>query len=407
MQVKIFLFRIFSIGLLGVIYCFTILISVLFRRKKNISLGNDSCILVIGTFHNPNWFLSHITPLTQTGLNKIIVVCDTPVVQLPKVQFACPPLLASKVLGRALSKFLWAIACGFRYKPELYMGYHIFPAAVSAQIVGKLFNKATCYQNTSGSVELAGGGWLAANPILNKLSKPSSSIEYLVAKVVCCFDLVVVRGTKAEVFVRQLGYEGKLEIITGSLAAHELECSFKKRRVDLIFVGRLSKTKRPEMIISIVGKIVKQYPELQLVIVGDGDKRYFLEQQVEKKNLKDNIRFYGQRNNVLSELVKSKVFILTSRSEGLSIAMIEAMSTGTVPVVSNVGDLGDIVKDGINGFLVDKNDIDAFCDCIINLICNEKIWEKCSAASIKDSYNYSSVNVIAQKWKNFFLNIPS
>ena len=53
-----------------------------------------------------------------------------------------------------------------------------------------------------------------------------------------------------------------------------------------------------------------------------------------------------------SFLRRSRLFALTSESEGVSLSMLEAMISGVVPVVSEVGDLGDVVKDGDSGFLV-------------------------------------------------------
>ena len=61
-----------------------------------------------------------------------------------------------------------------------------------------------------------------------------------------------------------------------------------------------------------------------------------------------------------SILIRSKIFVLTSRTEGLSIAMAEAMASGVVPVVANVGDLADLVVDGVTGFLVTLDNVPEF-----------------------------------------------
>lgn len=327
-------------------------------------------------------------------------MCDNPVINLEKVHFVCPSSTSCKFFGRALAKFFVAFDCGLRCRPSLYMGYHIFPGAVSALLLGSIFRKPTCYQNTSGVVELAGGGWMAANPLLHKLFKPSNVVEKLAFKVVRSFDLVVVRGTKAKKYVRELGCRSTLAIITGSVPVNKNIVLSKDKDIDIIFVGRLTDTKRPEIVVQVVSKLVKDIPHIKVAIVGTGPKEKDLLLLISKLKLGENIKLYGQINNPLEMLKCSKLFILTSRSEGMSIAMLEAMSVGAVPVVSNVGDLSDIIKNEENGFLVDGDNVDKFAKIILELINNNKLLTYVSSKAVHSSINYSGVNVITKKWES-------
>ena len=103
-------------------------------------------------------------------------------------------------------------------------------------------------------------------------------------------------------------------------------------------------------------------------IVGDGRLREELEVYAESLGLTENIEFLGKRKDVEELLMHSKVFVLPSKSEGLSIAMIEAMSAGVVPVVPDVGDLGDRVIDGVNGYLIEPNKIEEYAEIILSLL---------------------------------------
>ena len=65
-------------------------------------------ILVLGTFYNTNWFLSHARPLAGSGVAEVLVVTDEPPPAVERVRFAGPPRWVSLVLGRQIAKLLWA-----------------------------------------------------------------------------------------------------------------------------------------------------------------------------------------------------------------------------------------------------------------------------------------------------------
>jgi glycosyltransferase involved in cell wall biosynthesis len=98
-------------------------------------------------------------------------------------------------------------------------------------------------------------------------------------------------------------------------------------------------------------------------------------------------------------LGRSRVFILTSRWEGLSIAMLEAMAAGAVPVVANVGDLADVIEDGGNGYLVAQDDIDGYADRCLRLLADEPAWGRCSAKAVSAALAHSGVDVVASQWR--------
>ena len=98
-------------------------------------------------------------------------------------------------------------------------------------------------------------------------------------------------------------------------------------------------------------------------------------------------------------LACSKIFVLPSRYEGLAIAMMEAMAAGTVPVVADVGDLGDLVIDGVNGYLVEPNNIDEYIKRVVLLLQDQALWRKYSLRAIEDANKRCDVEVISGKWR--------
>ncbi|MEW5757413.1 MAG: glycosyltransferase [Pseudomonadota bacterium] len=399
-KIKSAILRLIATVALLAIYGSSWAIAKLLSGRGRYPMESSGRILVIGTFHNPNWFHAHIRPLTRSGVSEVILVCDEAVEALDNLRYECPPALLSKIFSRALAKFFWAIRCGWHYRPDLYMGYHIFPAAVSALVAARLFRRPACYQVTSGPLELEGGGWHAENRLLVALGRPSRLVERFVFAVVRAFDLVVVRGNRAADFVRHLGYRGRLCVITGSIEAPAQAVPLSLRADDLVFVGRLTEYKRPDRFVKVVSEVVKELPSLKAVLIGDGPDADDLKAQARALGVSQHLHFMGQRSDVPDLVARAKVFVLTSRWEGMSIAMLEAMAMGTVPVVAEVGDLGDIVRNDHNGYILPGDSIEQFREKIVRLLKDSDHWQACSAAASRDACEYSSTEAIAARWRN-------
>src|ERR671922_275150 len=118
------------------------------RSRRRPSSERSGCILVLGTFHNPNWVRSHLAPLARSGIGEVVVVCDEPPPPLANVRRECPPRWLQALLTRAGAKLYWSLLLAVRLRPDLYMGYHIFPCALLALILARLFGRPASYQMT-------------------------------------------------------------------------------------------------------------------------------------------------------------------------------------------------------------------------------------------------------------------
>lgn len=385
----------------------TLLTCVLFAWRRPLCWKQTGNIAVVGTFHNTGWFTSHAAPLAGSGCRSVVFVADAPLPAPAGVRFACPPRWMGRLLGRAASKLLWLIVVGWRHKPDLYMGYHIFPGALTALIVARLMGRPACYQMTGGPIEVLGGGVHNENLLMSGLRRPSAYLERLAMAVVRQFDLVVVRGEGATRFLRERGANGAVAVIPGSVRREFFEAR-GERDVDLIFVGRLSEIKQPLQFVEIVAAVNRQReaeapaeapPEpVRATIVGDGPLAESVRRHAEQLGVFGRIQFVGKSRDVMSLLVRSRIFVLTSRSEGLSIAMAEAMAAGVVPVVADVGELRDLVVDGVNGRLIAANDVDAFARRIAELLNDSERWDEYSRAAVESARRYCHIDAVAEMW---------
>jgi len=123
-------------------------------------------------------------------------------------------------------------------------------------------------------------------------------------------------------------------------------------------VGRLDHVKNHELAIDAIDEIKKQIPYIKLLIIGDGPIRSLLEARVNKKNLNKEIKFLGNRRDIISLLKLFDVFLLTSLSEGMSVALLEAMAAGKAVIVSDVGGNIDLVQHGYSGLIFESNNME-------------------------------------------------
>ncbi len=124
--------------------------------------------------------------------------------------------------------------------------------------------------------------------------------------------------------------------------------------------------------------VLKKDSSFKFIITGDGDGRPELERLIAKYGLENGVFLLGWRRDISNILNSSDFFAMTSLWEGLPISTIEAMACGLVPVVNDVDGQREIVKDGVNGFLVKPYDAEDTAAKIFYLAKNSEIKDKMS-----------------------------
>ncbi len=127
----------------------------------------------------------------------------------------------------------------------------------------------------------------------------------------------------------------------------------KGDRLRLLAVGRLHPVKGFDLLIQAFALVAPYFPSWDLVIVGEGDERTALQQQIDKAELNERIHLIGRVGNMADWYQQSDMYVLSSRAEGLSNTLLEAMAAG-LPVVAMDCDTGprEIIRDNIDGILV-------------------------------------------------------
>lgn len=126
-----------------------------------------------------------------------------------------------------------------------------------------------------------------------------------------------------------------------------------QREKTITAVGRIDENKNHKMLICAFSQIADEFPDYKLIIYGDGEKREELQHSVEKLGLKDKIILPGRIEDVASAIYKTRVFVLSSNTEGMPNTLLEAMALGLTVVSTDCpcGGPAEIIEHGKNGLL--------------------------------------------------------
>lgn len=140
-------------------------------------------------------------------------------------------------------------------------------------------------------------------------------------------------------------------------------------------IGRLSSVKGQKYFIEAMKGVLEKRPDAQAILLGNGDEESALKSQAGALGIAGSVRFYESSPDTSAFLAAMDVFVFPSIKEGLGIALLEALAASRACVASRVGGIGDIVKDGYSGLLVEPGDSRAIGDAIIRLLGDEHLRE--------------------------------
>lgn len=167
-------------------------------------------------------------------------------------------------------------------------------------------------------------------------------------------------------------------------------------KIYCLFAGRFEPVKQVEHVIQ-TAKLL-QNNNVFFNMLGEGLLYEDIILKTKNMNI-TNIKFYGNVSNIESFYYKNQILLITSKTEAFPMVAVEAMSFGCIVIAyDNLVGPVEIIKDGINGFLVTANNIEAIVQKIFFLNNNRHILEKISHNSVNSAEKYKS-EVINQKWK--------
>ena len=234
----------------------------------------------------------------------------------------------------------------------------------------------------------------------NDPTKHSKMIKLICRHIYKYADLIVCQSRFVEKYY--LNTNGKTCVLPNPLLIKNIpdynENIIRKNKI--VTIGRLVEQKNQKSLIDAFSIIHLKHPEIILEIYGEGALYDDLLNHIRNLNLEKNIKLMGVKANVLECIIDAKLFILSSKFEGFPNVLLEAMSLG-LPVIStdfSTGVARDLIKDGVNGFVVKVDDINDMATKSIEILENEKLQKQMSRNNLYVRENYT-INKIGKDWK--------
>ncbi len=173
------------------------------------------------------------------------------------------------------------------------------------------------------------------------------------------------------------------------------ELGISKDKILVLFIARFTLHKQPLTLIRAFAKALQQNPNMYLLMVGDGDQKQEAIQLIDELQIKDNITLESFRQDVPDILAASDIFVLPSLWEGLPIGLLEAMAMSKAIIASNVDGTSEIIEDGVNGRMVQTNNlIENTATALLELSNNpllRETFQQNARNTVKDRFNAATM----------------
>ena len=178
------------------------------------------------------------------------------------------------------------------------------------------------------------------------------------------------------------------------------DCVSDLRQKRVLAVGRYAYQKGFDMLLKAWSIVEKRCPEWELYIYGQGNREPY--EKIADDLQLERCHLNGSVPNIQEKYLDSSLFVISSRFEGLSMSLLEAISFG-LPVVSFACPCGfrDVITNGVNGILVPKEDVEKLAEKMVVVMQNPELAKDLGQNARKRSLDYR-LEIIAEKWKLLF-----
>jgi glycosyltransferase involved in cell wall biosynthesis len=283
--------------------------------------------------------------------------------------------------------------------PDICGGFHILLNGLSALLTAKRFGMKSLYFCVGGMTEIIGGAAYNEHYPFGRTGRRNRVLENCLVDLVRRFDLIVTMGSGSKRYLATKKISSPIEVIPGGIDRMKFSPHHEEKIFDLIVTCRLVPVKRLDIFLQVVKKLSKSIPTIRAVIVGDGEQMNALKSMASSLGIDNHVCFAGMQKDVSAYLQKSRLFLLTSDSEGLALSLMEAMMCGLPAVTSDVGDLKDLVHNGVNGWLVPRRNVNAFAEKIVSILSDPICYQSFSEHARLQALRVS-LPAITERWNH-------
>lgn len=358
--------------------------------------------IVITTTLNNNLFHAKLAPLARSRPDlEIIVVSDRQGPEYEHVRWVWPTGIW-KAMGRLGGRLPLLAAEVFHPRTQLVMAYSLVPHGLFAVHLGRLRRVPVFLHFIAGPAEIrfAHNTDVSDNRVIARSRNPEK-LEAYARRITHKASRIFVPGSNTARFLADEGYNpARIIQLHSSVDPRRYYASDQERDIDVLVCAQLRERKRPILTLEIFREILKNRPQTKFCWLGDGIMHDEFDAALTKMNLRSAVN-WQVTDDVGPFYRRAKVFLLSSINEGLSLASMEAMACGMVPVVSDCGDMADVALNGKTGSLLSIDDsVESYAKAALQFLDDPKLWRQHSLAArelIEREHSFASVEA---RWRD-------
>lgn len=173
----------------------------------------------------------------------------------------------------------------------------------------------------------------------------------------------------------------------------------------IISIAELHERKGLKYLIEAMPQVIAKFPNIKLVIVGEGPERDELEKLIKKLELENYVTLTGRQKEIPKLLKSADIFVLPSRREAFGLVILEAMITATPVIASEVGGITEIIKNGKNGILVQAENSESLAKALEKLIAKPDLRIKLATAGFATAHEKFDAKKMAEEYEKEYKKI--
>ena len=220
-----------------------------------------------------------------------------------------------------------------------------------------------------------------------------------VDRVVCVAESIAALHRKASVRADEL------QVIPNGLPAAEglLPHAAQRQRWLAGYVGRLSSEKGPDLFLDALIPLCQQHPHLDAVMLGDGPERESLMARITAAGLQNRITLPGYQTDMALWWRQLDALVISSRTEGTPMILLEAMQAGVPVVAFGVGGIPDVLEDRHNGLLATPADSTALARQVGTLLAEPVLARQLIDNARRTQLDRYDLKALAERWSQLYI----
>jgi len=276
---------------------------------------------------------------------------------------------------------------------------HTSKAGVVARLAAKLAGVSVIVHTPHGHIFHSYFGWTLTEIFLNLERIFSKFTDKIITLTDNCkqehIDLNIADSSKFLTVHSGVEVDRFLNPSKDMLNTNNLSIHNGKKVVGT--VTRLVPVKGVKYFLDSIHQILKEYPDVRFLIVGDGWQKADLEHKMIEEGLIDNVTFSGVRDDVPELMSGMDLFVLPSLNEGMGRVLVEAGIMGKACIATKVSGIPELIEDGRTGLLVQPKDSSGLAKGILKLLKDPDLADKMGKAAREKMLNGFSSDIMVER----------